>query len=199
MNNILRYLKRKGGFARMNELRAASFQTRDIAKLVQEGKIEKVKSGLYKLPKIDVSTNINASLVEVSHAVPRGIIALASALAHYELTTFVPSEIYVAIPLSEKPPKIKYPPLRIFYYPTRFYSVGIDEIKTSAGTVRMYNKEKTICDMFRYRKKIGEDLALEALKNYLRRKDSNIRRLSEFAIICRVKTVMLPYIKAMVS
>lgn len=199
MNDILRYLKRKGGFARMNELRAASFQTRDIAILVQEGKIEKVKSGLYKLPKIDVSTDINASLVEASHAVPKGIIALASALAHYELTTFVPSEIYVAIPLSEKPPKIQYPPLRFFYFPARFYGVGIDEIRTSAGTVRMYTMEKSICDMFRYRRKIGEDLALEALKNYLRRKNSNIKKLQEFAVICRVKTVMLPYIKAMVS
>lgn len=199
MNDILRYLKRKGGFARMNELRAASFQTRDIAVLVQEGKIEKVKSGLYKLPKIDISTDINASLVEVSHAVPKGIIALASALAHYELTTFVPSEIYVAIPLSEKPPKIQYPPLRFFYFPARFYGVGIDEIRTSAGTVRMYNMEKSICDIFRYRRKIGEDLALEALKNYLRRKNSNIKKLQEFAVICRVKTVMLPYMKAMVS
>ncbi len=199
MNNILRYLKRKGGFARMNELRAASFQTREIAKLVKQGKIEKVKSGLYKLPEIDVSTEVDASLVEVSHAVPKGIIALASALAHYDLTTFVPSEIYVAIPLSDKPPKIEFPPIRFFYYPRQFYSVGIEEIKTSAGTVRMYNKEKTICDMFRYRNKIGENLALEALKNYLRRKDSNIKKLNEFAIICRVKTVMLPYIRAMVS
>jgi len=183
----------------MNELRAASFQTRDIAKLVEEGKIEKVKSGLYKLPQIDMSTDINASLVEVSHAVPKGVIALASALAHYSLTTFVPSEIYVAIPLSDKPPKIEFPPIRFFYYPKQFYGAGIEEIKTSAGTVRMYNKEKTICDMFRYRNKIGENLALEALRNYLRRKDSNIKKLNEFAIVCRVKTVMLPYIKAMVS
>jgi len=199
MSNILRYLKRKGGFARMNELRAASFQTRDIAKLVQLGKIEKVKSGLYKLPQIDLSTDINAGLVEVSHAVPKGVIALASALAHYGLTTFVPSEIHVAIPLWDKPPKIEFPPIRFFYYPRQFYGVGIEEIKTSAGTVRMYNMEKTICDVFRYRNRIGENLALEGLRNYLRRKDSNINKLYEFAIACRVKTVILPYIKAMVS
>jgi predicted transcriptional regulator of viral defense system len=199
MNEILKYLSRKGGFARMNELRAQSFQTRDIARLVQEGKIEKVKSGLYRLPTIQTPANINASLVEVSHAVPKGVIALASALAHYDLTTFVPAEIYVAIPLSEKPPKLKYPPLRIFYYPSRFYRVGINEIKTSAGTIRIYNKEKTICDMFRYRRKIGENIALEALKNYLSRKDASIKTLNEYAIICRVKGVILPYIKAMVS
>ena len=182
----------------MSELRETSFQTRDIAKLVQEGKIEKVKAGLYKLPEITTSASVNASLIEVSQAVPNGVIALASALAHYELTTFVPPEIYVAISMSDKPPKIKYPPVRFFYFPDQFFRAGIEVIRTSAGTVRMYSREKTIGDMFRYRDKLGENLALEALKNYLRRKDSNIRRLSEYAAICRVKTIMLPYIKAMV-
>ena len=199
MDRILRYFKQKGGFARMKELRAASFQTRDIAKLVKKKQIEKVKAGLYKLPEIVVSIDVNASFVEVCHAVPKGVIALVSALAHYELTTFVPSDIYVAIPLSDKPPKMVYPPVRFFYFPARFYNVGIRKIKTPAGTIRMYAMEKTICDMFRYRNKIGENLALEGLRNYLRRKDSNIKRLTEFAVVCRVKTVMLPYIKAMVS
>jgi predicted transcriptional regulator of viral defense system len=127
------------------------------------------------------------------------VIALASALAHYGLTTFVPSEVYVAIPLSDKPPRISFPPIRFFYYPERFYHAGIEEIKTQAGKVRIYNKEKTICDMFRYRNKIGENLALEALKNYLRRRDADIGKLNEYAVICQVKTVMLPYVKAMVS
>lgn len=199
MDKIVKYISDKGGFARMGELRTASFQTRDIAKLVQEGKLEKIKAGLYKLPEIKASGNINASLVEVSHAVPNGVIALASALAHYELTTFVPSEIYVAIPMSAKPPRIEFPPVRFFYFPERFYKSGIEIIKISAGTVRIYNPEKTICDMFRYRDKLGENLALEALKNYLRRKDSNIRKLSEYAVTCKVKTVVLPYIKAIVT
>src|SRR5512135_27471 len=122
----------------MKELRAASFQTRDIARLVRDKDIEKVKPGLYKLSEIVASGDINPSLVEISHAVPRGVIALVSALAHYELTTFVP-------------PKITYPPVRFFYYPERFYNAGIEKIKTPAGIVRMYGIEKTICDVFRYR------------------------------------------------
>ena len=199
MDKIITYIRGKGGFARMSELRAATFQTRDIAKLVQEGRIEKVKAGLYKLPEINASVNINASYIEVSHAVPNGVIALASALAHYELTTFVPPEIYVAISMADKPPKIEYPPVRFFYYPKQFFHAGIETIKTPAGAVRMYNREKSICDMFRYRDKLGENLALEALKNYLRRKDSNIKKLSEYAVICRVKTIMFPYIKAIVT
>ena len=199
MEKIIKYMKSRGGFARMSELRAVSFQTRDIAKLVQGGKIIKVKSGLYRLPEVHISVEMNTSLVEVSHAVPRGVIALASALAHYELTTFVPSEIHVAIPVSDKPPKIQFPPVRFFYFPLRFYRAGVEEIRTTAGSVRIYNREKTICDAFRYRNKLGENLALEALRNYLRRKDSNIKRLLEFATTCRVKTVMSPYVKAMVA
>ena len=183
----------------MSELRTASFQTRDIAKLVQGGKIIKVKSGLYRLPEVHRSANMSASLVEVSHAVPRGVIALASALAHYELTTFVPPEIHVAIPVSDKPPKIQFPPVRFFYFPLRFYRSGVEEIRTSAGSVRIYNREKTICDAFRYRNKLGENLALEALRNYLRRKDASIKKLLEFATTCRVKTVMSPFVKAMVG
>ena len=132
MDKIIKYIRNRGGFAKMSELRPASFQTRDIAKLVQQGKIEKVKAGLYKLPEITTSTNINASLVEISHAVPKGVIALASALAHYELTTFVPPEIYVAISMSDKPPKIEYPPVRFFYYPGKILSCR-------------YRSDKNIC------------------------------------------------------
>ncbi len=183
----------------MKELRAASFQTRDIAELVRTGKIEKVKPGLYRLPDIAPHPHLNPSFVEVTHAAPKGIITLASALAHYELTTFVSSEIYVAIPMADKPPKLDYPPVRFFYFSERFYKAGIQEIKTASTIVRIYNKEKTICDMFRYRETLGENLALEALKNYLHLKDANIRKLHEYAALCRVKSVMLPYLKALVA
>lgn len=197
MQEILTYLKDRGGFARMKDLRAASFQTRDIAALVQEGKIEKVKPGLYRLPNIAAPSNLNPGYIEVAHAVPRGIIALASALAHHELTTYVPSEIYVAIPMADKPPRLDYPPIRFFYFPERFYAAGVEEIKTASIPVRIYNKEKAICDMFRYRNTLGESLALEALRAYLKRRDVNVKKLMQLAVICRVKTVMTPYMKAM--
>ncbi len=183
----------------MSDLRESSFQTRDIARMVREGSIIKVKSGLYKLPDITQTVAINPSFIEISLAVPKGIITLASALAHHELTTFVPSEIYVAIPQSAKPPQIDFPPVRFFFFPERFYHLGIEKIKTDAGFISIYNKEKTICDMFRYRNKIGENLALEGLKIYLRRKDSNVNKLYQFAEDCNVKTILLPYLKAHLS
>jgi hypothetical protein len=69
----------------------------------------------------------------------------------------------------------------------------------SYGSFKVYNKPKTVCDMFRYRIKLGEDLALEGLQSYLNRSDSNLNELSNYMIICRVKTVMKPYVKAMIA
>ena len=204
---VVSYFKKHGGYARMKELKEASFYTRDIANLLDRGVIEKVKPGLYRLAKIEAvkakpseSGNMpSASIMDVCHAIPDGVICLVSALEYYGLTTFNPSEVHVAIPNAAKPPKILYPPVKIFYFRDRFYSPGIEQINTRHGIVKIYNKEKTICDMFRYRKKLGEDLALEGLKNYLKLKDASITKLREYAEICQVKTVMMPYLKALVG
>jgi predicted transcriptional regulator of viral defense system len=145
------------------------------------------------------SYTISVGIMDVCRAIPEGVICLASALELYGLTTFNPSEIYVAIPNASKKPKIAYPPVKIFYFRDRFYGAGIEKVKAGDVTVNIYNREKTICDVFRYRNKIGEDIALEGLKNYMLRKDANINKLREYAEICRVKTIMMPYLKALIK
>lgn len=199
MKSIIQFFKTNNGYARMKDLKAASFHTRDIANLVEDGIIEKIKPGLYRLVNMLESNSIPDSYIDVMQAIPKGVICLLSALDYYHLTTYNPSEIYVAIPLSEKFPTIQYPPIRKYFFPERFYSTGINTVKFGKHIIRIYNREKTIADMFRYRKKLGEDLALEALKTYLKRKDANINRLREYADICQVKTIMLPYLKALVG
>ena len=199
MDRIIKYLKKNGGYARMKDFRAESFHPRDVARLLENGTIEKVKPGLYKLPDIKTSAGNDMSLVDACHAVPQGVICLVSAISFYELITFNPSEIFVAIPHAWKPHRIKYPPIRFFYFRDRFHKPGMIRLYTKGGSIRIYSKEKTICDMFRYRNKLGIDLALEGLRNYLKLKDANIRKLREYAEICQVKTVMLPYVKAIVG
>ena len=210
MKNIITYFKQHGGYALMKDLKAASFQTRDIARLLKKGTIAKVKPGLYRLanvgeiviplPKIKGSgSTISQEIIDVCRAIPDGVICLVSALAFYDLTTFNPSEIYVAIPNAAKVPKIDFPPLRVFYFRERFYRLGIENIQVPRCTIKIYSKEKTICDMFRYRNKYGEDLALEGLKNYLSRKEANVNKLRKYAEICQVKTVLMPYLKALVK
>jgi len=198
MNKIISILNLHNGYARMKDFKNASIQTRDIAALVRQGVIEKIKPGLYRLAELPGVNGIPMSFIDVCQAIPTGIICLLSAVEFYELTTFNPSEVYVALPHSAKPPKIEYPPVRFYYFRERFYNFGIQSIMTGTGTIRIFEKEKTICDLFRYRNKLGEDIALEALKNYLKLKETNVNKLLDFAVKCQVKTIITPYLKALV-
>lgn len=180
----------------MKELRKQGFQTREIKKLVEEGKIEKIKPGLYKASDLDIE---HAGFIEVCKSVPKGIICLISALAYYELSIINPGQIYVAIPHADKKVNIHFPPVSFFYFRDKYYHMGIEKVRTKNGSFKIYNAEKTICDMFRYRNKLGEDIALESLRNYLKKRDADINKLWDYAIKCRVKTIVHPYIKAMVA
>lgn len=195
MEEITKYITEKGGYARLTELREEGFQTREISKLNDEGVLYKVKPGLYKLK----DSQVTSGYVDVSKAMPKGVIALVSALSHYDLTTFNPSSIHVAIPNYEKPKKLNFPPVEIYYFRENQYEHGINEVSIQGHTVRMYNREKTVCDMFRYRNKLGEDLALEGLREYLKLSEANLNVLKEYMKTCRVRTVMEPYVKALIS
>jgi len=194
MNRLSQYFK-KHGFATMKELKAVGFQTRDVRALVDNETIAKIKPGLYKQADLDID---DSSLIEVCKAVPKGVICLVSALEYHELSTINPNQIHISIPHSKKSVPIIYPPTIFYFFRESHYVLGIDEIPTKYGNIKIYNAEKTICDMFRYRNKLGEDLALEGLKNYLKRNDAKINKLWEYAVKCRVKTILHPYIKAMV-
>ena len=199
MDQIISFFEKHGGYARMKDLKAASFHTREIARLLQEEIIEKVKPGLYRLSDLPQEDNIPISFIDICQAIPKCVVCLLSALEFYDLTTFNPAEIYIAIPNSEKVPKIEYPPVRVFFFRERFYQFGIESFDTSSGLVKIYNKEKTICDMFRYRNKLGEDVSLEGLKNYLKSPYADISKLTDYAERYQVKTVLLPYIKALIA
>lgn len=195
MEKIVDYIKEKGGYARQTELREHGFQSRDISALYEQGVLEKVQPGLYKL----ADSSVTSGFVDVSKAMPHAVIALLSALAYYELTTFNPSKVHLAIPNDAKPAKLNFPPVEVYYFRQNQYEVGIEEETIHGHSVKIYNKEKTVCDMFRYRNKLGEDLALEGLKNYVSSSEANLNELQKYMRICRVKTVMKPYLKAIVS
>ena len=198
MEEIIKFIRKNKGYARMKELKQAGFHTRKIKQILELGKIEKIKPGLYRLSDMYGISEYSQSLIDVCNSMKTGIICLISALEFHQLSTINPSNVYVALPNSDKQTNIEYPPVNVFYFRDTFYDLGIEQINTKTGTFRIYNAEKTICDMFRYRNKLGEDLALEGLRNYLKRKDADMAKLREYAIKCQVKTVLLPYLKAMV-
>jgi len=197
---IIKFIKSRGGYTRMSELKKALFSTRDIAQLVETGMLEKIKPGLYRLSEMSIKSEEYMEMVDVCRAYPKAVICLASALSFYELTTFNPQEISIALPHNYRAPKISHPPLRTYFFPHRFYGWGISTIKRKYGEIRIYEPEKTICDTFRYRSKLGEDIALEALKNYLNNNEKpNIKKLIDYVKESHTKTVMTPYLRALVG
>jgi predicted transcriptional regulator of viral defense system len=197
VDELIAFFLEHQGYARMKDLKTNGFHTRQIAKAVDAGWIDKVTPGLYKL--VDYPWSEQSGWVDVCRAKKSAIICLTSALEYYQLTTFSPPEITVAVPHNTDKFVIDYPPIQVFYFPARFYQPGIEIVETAHGSIRIYNIEKTICDLFRYRKRLGEDLALEGLKNYLKRKTARIHKLKEYAELCQVKTILTPYLKAIVE
>lgn len=197
MDAIIKYFRQNKGYALMKAMKARGFQTRDIQKLVQAKKIVKVKPGVYRLA--DLQIGESNGLVEVCLAIPKAVIGLSSALAFHELTTFVPTAIMYAIPRADKPIKLSYPPTESYYFSKAQYKAGIEHHETKAGQIRLYGIEKTICDCFRFRSKLGEDIVTEGLKTYLRRRDRDLNRLMKYAEICRVKGIISQYVKAIVG
>lgn len=194
---IIQFMKKHHGYARTTDLLRERISFRDIKKLLKTERIERVKNGLYRL-KDDDCTPMR-DFVDACQAIPKAVICLYSSLSHYELTTFVPAEIMVAIPQKSHVPKIAYRPIRAFYFSKRQYEENIETVKTREGIYRIYSPEKSICDAFRFRKKLGDDTAKEALFAYLEKKDRDLKKLLECAEVCRMSNVMKPYIEARIG
>jgi len=190
---IERIFKKNKGFARMKEMRESGIQTRDIAFAVKQGIVEKIKPGLYKLLSYDFDEN--EGLAAVCNSDKKAVICLLSAAAFYELTTYIPSEIYTALPMNTPRFNITYPPCKVFFFKGIKYEFGIEEVETGSGKIRIYSKEKTIVDLFRYKNKLGEDMALESLKTYMRRKENKTATLADAAQKLGMYKKMEAYIK----
>lgn len=194
--NVQNFFYKHNGYARMIDLKENWFHTRVIAKALNDNIIEKVKPRLYKL--VDYEWDENSSFVDITKVNSKAVICLNSALRYYNLSTINPNLVHVAVPNNTARFSLDYPPVKLFYFSDTIYPPEIIEVKGSNGTFKIYSIEKTICDAFRYRKRIGEDLALEALKNYMRIKESDLNRLYKVAKNCKMSVVMELYIKAMV-
>jgi len=186
----------KNGYAKTTELKERGIHQRDLKKALDDGRVIKIKSGLYRYGEIPMISH--QGFVDVSLSVPHGVICLISALAYYELTTFNPTFIFVALPRNTWRPKIEYPPVEFFHFSKKQFEAGINEIKIEGFNVRIYCPEKTVCDCFRYRNKLGLDIAKEGLTEYLKRKDRSLEKLLKYAEICRIKSLMETWLDALI-
>jgi predicted transcriptional regulator of viral defense system len=159
------------------------------------GLLEQLSRGLYRLAELPPLSN--PDLVTVALKVPQAVICLVSALAFHELTTQIPHVVDVALHNRAERPRLDYPPLRISWFSGPAWSEGIETHLIDDIPVRIYGPEKSVADSFKLRRKIGLDIALEALKLYRRHHNFDVGKLLHYARICRVEKVMNPYLEAL--
>jgi predicted transcriptional regulator of viral defense system len=185
----------RGGMLKTGEALRAGIHPRTLYEMHRSGILEQLTRGLYRLA--DLPQLGNPDLVSVSLKIPNGVICLISALAYHEITTQVPHEVYVALERGTKPPRLSRPPIRIFWFSGQAFTIGIRTYKIDGVPVCIYSPEKTIADCFKYRNKIGLDIAIEALKLYREKKRFKPEDLMEIARACQVEKVIRPYLEAL--
>jgi predicted transcriptional regulator of viral defense system len=184
-----------GGMLRTSKALRLGIHPRTLYALRDAGEIEQVGRGVYRLS--TAAPLSSPDLVPIAIRIPRAVVCLISALAHHSLTTQIPHAIDIALPSHAKVPKVDGLPVRVFWYPDRSFRAGVDVVAIDEVSVRIYSAEKTIADCFKYRNKIGLDVAIEALRTYRERTPKpNRPKLTKFAEINRVQKIMRPYLEA---
>jgi predicted transcriptional regulator of viral defense system len=192
-----RMFSEHGGMLRTSNAIRLGIHPRTLYALRDAGEIESVGRGLFRLSKAPPLSS--PDLVPITIRIPRAVVCLISALAHHELTTQVPHAVDIALPSHAQIPKTDRIPLRVFWYSEPSFSAGIEVATIDAVPVRVYSSEKTIADCFKYRNKIGLDVAIEALRIYRERtRKPDFQALAKFAQINRVQKIMRPYLEAVV-
>ena len=182
------------GVARPRDLVRLGMRREYAQRLLKRGALVRVARGLYSVPGAEISSH--RSLAEVAKAVPAGTICLLSALRFHELTTQAPPEIWVAVDVHAWKPRNTPFPVRTVYFSGKALTEGVETHQIEGVPVRIYSAAKTVADCFKYRNKIGSEVAVEALKDYLKRHRRGADELWRFAKVCRVSNVIRPYLEA---
>lgn len=186
-------LARKNGILRPKDLLEQGIAKVYLYRLCKEGLLECRERGLYVIPNTDFGEH--QSLAEVCAKVPRGVICLLSALKFHEITTQSPHEVWIAIHNKAMPPKVENIKLHIVLFSGKALTEGVETHKIKGTLIRVYGVAKTVVDCFKYRNKIGIDVAIEALQDGFRSKKCTMDELWKYAKICRVSRVMKPYME----
>ncbi len=192
-------LARKRGLLRARDVAALGVPTVVLTRLVRAGKLERTGHGLYALAGAQASAQ--RSLAEVALRAPRGVICLLTALRVHEVGTQSPFQVWLALPPGITPPNIRQPRLRIVRMSGASLTEGVEIVKVDGVEVRVFSAAKTIADCFKFRNKIGLDVALEALREGWRRREATkvtMQALWHYAKVDRVANVMRPYLEGMV-
>lgn len=185
--------KESGGIMTTKELTQKGISHYYIKRMLDKNLIESLKRGIYKLSNYDIDESI-----EVASMIPKGVFCLFSSASIHELTTNIPFKYHVAIPKKDKIRLPSYPPVKLYYWDTSLYSLGIQEITKNDNKIHVYDLEKTVCDFLKFRNKVGFDSAKEVLKTYLNRRDRNIDKLVKYSKKLRIHSTIDQFLKILI-
>jgi predicted transcriptional regulator of viral defense system len=191
MIRIIEEFKLHGGVLKTSELKKMGLTSRQIKRMVQEGTISKIKYGYYELTEY-----IPNDLVIVARLFPDSVIYLESALFYYGYIDRVPQEIQIAVDRSSKTTKydIEYPMVKPFYMEPRFLEVGVEAIEIDGVKIRIFNRDRTMCDVLRFEKKMDYEVFSSAIESYIKDPNKVVRNLFEFAEILNIRNKVQTYI-----
>ena len=190
-----RLIEVRGGIIRTAEALRVGIHPSVFYKLRDRGILEQMSRGTYRLAEQKPLTNVD--LVTVATRIPRAVVCLISALAFHGITTQIPHAVSIALEKGAESPRMDYPPVSVHRFSGQSLTAGVEEHLIDGVAVRVYSKEKTLADCFKFRNKVGMDVVLEALKLYKGQGVFDVGKLLGYARICRVERTMKPYLEAM--
>jgi predicted transcriptional regulator of viral defense system len=192
---LIKFLKKRDGMASCSELNKAGFNKALINISLTNKNIKRIDRGLYCLP--EGMSFSNPDLVAISIKIPKGIVCLLSALAFHEATNEIPRYVDVAIPRGTHESRVKYPPIRFYRFAPEVWEVGIEKHENKGHKIKIYSLAKTVADCFKFRNRIGINVAREALKIGITEQHVNPKEIIEYAKICRVDKIIKPILETM--
>jgi len=196
VKKALEIFRQNNGQLRTREALRLGIHPKTLYALRDSGDLDQIGRGLYRLTELPPLSN--PDLVVVASKIPHAVICLISALAFHELTLQIPHVVDIAVEGHTEWPILRQPPIRVFWYSGKLLTEGIEIHQIDGTPVRIYGPEKSLADVFKYRNKIGADVALESLKLYRRRRKFDADKLLYYARICRVENVMRPYLETLI-
>lgn len=189
-NTVIKLFQKNNGFLLSKDLEKKRNLYNELNQLIENNLVIKIRAGLYK----HLEFVKEDEWVEVCQIYPTGVLCLFSAWHYYELVTFIPSEYDLSFPRDIKVKNFDYPPIRKHYWSKSYYELDIKQI----NGIRIYSIEKSVCDALKFRNKVGKEVTVEVLKNYLKRKDKNLDELLKVAGKMKMENLLREYLEMIV-
>ena len=191
---VIAAFRHAGGMLRTAKALGAGVHPRDLYALRDAGVVDRVSRGIYCLAELPPLAE--PDLVTVASRIPKAVIALVSALDFHGITTEIPHEVSIALPRGTARPRLEWPPLRIYRFSGSMFTSGIETHERDGVEIPVYDPAKAVADCFKFRNRVGIEVAIEALRTGLSERKFTAAQVLRAAKLCRVERIVRPYLEA---